>query len=129
MKAFDPSGIDLQRRGMDTYLANKEAQRSIDYGPAGNAIDQAVHMTGPLPDPKWQAFFQALADQGVKKVVGGPSPDGSNQVRGIPTQPDYFTSGDTFMGRPTQSAQILKSRARPMPEGHEAFLKRLYGGV
>jgi hypothetical protein len=107
MAVTDPTGILLKRQGMDTYLANKDAQRQQDYGPTGNAIDQAVHMTGPLPDPQWQAFFQALQNQGVTKVRGATTPADqvrnadTNQIRGTSAQPDYFTGGDTFMGRAT----------------------------
>lgn len=149
---FDPSGIGLQRQGMDTYLAFKDAQRQQDYGGGGNVIDQAVHMTGPLPDPKWQAFFQALQNQGVSKITpnahgyqGTPSPQPSNQLQGTSAQPDFFTGGDTFRGRSVvaspdyvdrgglapdalgRSVAVLKNRARPMPEGHDTFLRRLYG--
>jgi hypothetical protein len=149
-RPFDPSGIDLQRQGMDTFLANQDAQRRTDYGPGGSAIDQAVHMTGPLPDPKWQAFFQALQNQGVSKITSGPrgyqgtpSPQPSNQITGTSAQPDFFTGGDTFMGRTTapfdygyeapyagrvgaikhptgaalpDSLSVLKNRARPTPD-------------
>lgn len=109
---------------IDPFLSNKEAQRRLGHGPAGSVMDQAAHLTGPPPDPQQQAFLQAIGNQDVRMTIGGPS-----QVRGIPVQPDYFTSGETFMGPPTQSAAILRNRARPMPEGHEAFLKRLYGGA
>jgi hypothetical protein len=117
---------DRTRQGLDTFLANTEAQRRLDHGPADSALDQAAHLTGP-PDPQWDAFSQALDAQGARTVIGGPSPDGG-AIRGIPVQPDYFTSGDTFMGRPTAAA-VLQHRARPMPEGHEALLSRLYGGA
>lgn len=106
MAPFDPSGISLQRQGLDTFLAFKDAERRQDYGPGGSAIDQAVHMTGPLPDPKWQAFFQALQNQGVSKItqprgaVVATTP-GSHQLTGASAQPDLFTGGDTFMGRTT----------------------------
>lgn len=107
---------------IDPFLSNKDAQRRLANSPAAGSLDQAAHLTGPPPDPN--AFWQALMNQD-RTVVGGPT----NPVRGIPVQPDYFTSGETFIGRPTQSTQALQGRARPMPEGHEAFLKRLYGGA
>lgn len=107
MAFTDPTGILLKRQGMDTFLANKDEQRRADYGPGGSAIDQAVHMTGPLPDPQWQAFFQALQNQGVTKVNAGGRSDAerirqadpsTNQIRGESVQPDSFTGGDTFRG-------------------------------
>lgn len=162
MAITDPSGILLKRQGMETFLANQEAQRQKDYGPGGSAIDQAVHMTGPMPDPQWQAFFQALQNQGVTKIATGKTPadqvrnadPSTNQFRGESVQPDYFTGGDTFMGRHTtpyvgddptyagrpglditppttalgQSILALKHRALPTPEGWDAIQRRLYAG-
>jgi hypothetical protein len=177
MAVTDPSGILLKRQGMETFLANRDAQQRADYGPGGNAIDQAVHMTGPMPDPQWQAFFQALKNQGVTKMTGGrtataPGTSGAtdrtrllpgdqvrnaetNQFRGESVQPDYFSGGDTFMGRgvtpyggddpeyakyagrvqitPPETAlgrsiAALRNRALPKPEGHDTFIRRLYAG-
>src|SRR5215510_9323082 len=72
--ADDPLGLDLQARGM----ANARAQMSP---------------IGPLPDPRWAGFFQALEDAGVDKLVGGPSAPGSNQIRGESVQPNYLSGG------------------------------------
>lgn len=150
MPPFDPSGGDLKRQGLDTYLAFKDQERQKDYGPGGTAIDQAVHMTGPLPDPQWQAFFQALKNRGVSKITpaaagyqGTPSQIPSNQIAGTSSQPDFFTSGPTFMGRRTlqppdyvdrgglapdalgRSVAVLKNRAQPVPEGHDDFVQQM----
>src|SRR5262245_17131316 len=64
---FDPLGIDLQTRGLENAWRQRQ-----QFGPIG-----------PLPDPRWAGFFQALEDAGVDELVGGPSAPGSNQLTGI----------------------------------------------
>jgi len=133
---FDPTGITLKLQARDAAAAARDAQRTEDYGAGGNTIDQAIHMTGPLPDPAWQAFFQALKNRNVENVAGaGPFTDTpfdapvsmttSRQLRGVSAQPDYLTTGDTFMGRPT-ALGALKTRARPMLPDQSAFETQLY---
>src|SRR5262245_38267304 len=77
----DPLGLDVQARGMENARAN-------------------MLPFGPLPDPKWAGFFQALADRGVQKLAAGPSAPVSNQLRGRPLQPWTWpgTAGDALEG-------------------------------
>jgi hypothetical protein len=86
--ADDPLGLDVQARGM---AAAREHMSPI----------------GPLPDPRWAGFFQALADADVTKLVAGPSAPGSTQLRGQSLQP-RFVSGGT-------AGDALASLARSMP--------------
>lgn len=124
---FDPTGIDLKRQARDAYAANRDAMRAADYGEGGNTIDQAVHMTGPLPDPQWQAFFQALTNQHVSDVSGGPSAPGSKQLRGTTAQPDYLSGGDTYFNVLTPTG-ALKRRAllKSLADEQDQFTTNLY---
>ena len=61
---FDPTGIDLKQQARAAYFGNRDAMRAQDYGAGGNAIDQAVHNTGPMPDPQWQGWFGLGLDPG-----------------------------------------------------------------
>lgn len=59
------------------------------------------YMTG-----SWAQWLDALKAVGGDNVRlrGGPAqtnPHYSNQIRGYSVQPDYLTTGKTFMGRPT----------------------------
>ena len=51
----DPLGTNRKARGMEAYM---DAQRQSD----------PRYMSGPLPDPQWEGFFQSLADNGVTRL-------------------------------------------------------------
>jgi len=112
---FDPSGIDLMTRGMENAWRNRLA--------TGSPI-------GPLPDPRWAGFFQALEDQGVNRLVGGPSAPGSNQIRGESVQPNYLSGGtagealaDVARSMESQPGSINWLRARQERQQAEAAAK------
>lgn len=96
----DPLGIGVKGRGMDVARGAMSAQ-------------DPQFRSGPLPDPQWAGFHQSMAEQGVDRVRGGASPMGSNQITGTPTQPDYFTSGGSFMGKPAIGALQGLQKAGP----------------
>jgi len=87
----DPLGIALQGRGMAHRAAYDQAE--FQRNPYAKS--------GPLPSPMWEGFHQALSERGVDRLVGGRSPVGSRQLTGESLQPNYMTTGSTFMGRPT----------------------------
>ena len=101
-------GIGVKQRAAEHRAADERAHPADLTSPGLNGINV-------LPDPNWDGFFQALRERGVTGVRGGPSPKGSNQLRGTSVQPDFFTGGDTFMGRPTAPTDI--SIARETAEG------------
>lgn len=90
----DPLGIGLQQRGMEHAQAYRQAEFRKD----------PKTLSGPLPNPMWEGLFQALGEQGVDRIRGGPSAAGSNQLRGESVQPNYFTGGATFRA-PTSMAR------------------------
>jgi hypothetical protein len=53
----DPLGIDVQSRGI-----NRRWNYGIEH-------PEARLSGGPLPDPRWEGFFQAMSDQGVTKMA------------------------------------------------------------
>lgn len=101
----DPLGIDVKRRGMDAYYA--EAKKS-----------DPNYMSGPLPDPEWEGYFQSLADAGVTKV-------GQDVARpqGLADDPAWQTQGDigglSGTGNTIADQPLMKSNsiARPSMRG------------
>ena len=95
LQAFDPStdplGIGLKQRA---------------------AVNQQPYPGfGPLPDPQWEGFFQAMNEAGVDKIGGGQSPAGSNQLTGTQTPTDFSgtetyggNKGPTYLGSTPPSA-------------------------
>lgn len=83
---IDPSGNALRAQAQQTNLVSQQQQMARDYGSDGSTPDvlaQGVHAQGPLHDPNWDAFFQALNNSGASKLKGGPSPAGSVQITGL----------------------------------------------
>src|SRR5882672_6996835 len=79
----DPLGLAVQGRARDADIAAR--------------LHGQVPIGGPLPDLRWQGFFQALDDAGVSRLVGGPSAPGSNQIRGQSVMPrSSGTAGDAL---------------------------------
>lgn len=82
----DPAGNALRQQAEQANMVNGQAQAATDYGSDGstpNLLGQAIHAQGPLHDPNWDAFFQAMTNSGASKVKGGPSPAGSVQITGL----------------------------------------------
>jgi hypothetical protein len=90
---FDPS----QGSVLD-QLAGLQAQaRQKRFA---DAVANPSSQMGPLPDPKWDAYFQAVNEAGGGKPVkfaGGVSPDESNQLTGIQVPAD-FTGTEQYGG-------------------------------
>lgn len=76
----DPLGVALQGRAREERINAQMAGQTP--------------MFGPLPNPQWEGYFQALQERGVNKLRGGPSAPGSNQVTGLSSQPNYFSAGN-----------------------------------
>jgi len=69
------------------------------------AGDPTVGMTNEgnvMGLPGQRELKEALAG---KRVAGGESAPGSNQLTGVSAQPNYLTTGMTFMGRPNANYQ------------------------
>jgi hypothetical protein len=114
----DPLGIDVQTRGLAAERQARQdmADRSFDEQ---NPLLATSAITGPLPDARWAGFFQALADQGVHKLGGGPSPAGSNQLTGTSVQPDWLPTtglapGVSPTGTATDALDALRRRTTPL---------------
>lgn len=79
----DPLGLALQGRA--------QAHRFQDQVANPNPL-------GPLPDPHWDAYFQAIQEAAGGKPVdfaGSTSPEGSNQLTGYNTNNGTVTPGAT----------------------------------
>jgi len=73
----DPTGFGLMSRGAEQqrqFQAEENAQRQAEGLP--------IRVSSTLSDPRWSGLFQALFEQGVEHVGGGPSVEGSNAFRG-----------------------------------------------
>lgn len=102
-------------------FARAEERRNTLRNEAANRGDwDAINVWGAGKlDPKWDAWFQALQEQGADRLAGGASPAGSNQLRGFSAQPQFLTTGTHFMGRPnldykakTQQEQEIYNQER-----------------
>lgn len=77
----DPLSIGLLQRAQATNQANAQSQYASDYGTDGgqaSELAQSVHMMGPLHDPQWDGFLQALHDAGGGKPVNVAGSAGPN---------------------------------------------------
>ena len=90
----DPLGLGLQRRGLEHKAAYEASEREKD----------PFHLSGPLASPQWEGYQEALGERGIAGLGGvkgvGPSQKGSTQLTGQSVQPDYLTTGISFMGHP-----------------------------
>jgi hypothetical protein len=108
----DPLGINLQARGMAHRAAYDQAE--WERNPYAKS--------GPLPNPMWEGFHQALQERGVDRLVGGASPAGSHQLTGQNVQPNYFSTGATFTNPRTQVTRPIG--ARSTAGDYETVLRR-----
>lgn len=80
----DPLGVALKLRARDSRNAFEQAQGPNPF------------MSGPLADPNWDAYGQAMQEQGIEEGLGGISPkgvghpEGSNQFVGRSQQPGIY---------------------------------------
>lgn len=97
LQSFDPStdplGIGLQQRA----AANRQPYPGF----------------GPLPDPQWEGYFQAMNEAGVNKVAGA-NPAGTNQLTGF-QPPTDFSGTETYGGNrgPSYSGSVPGASGAP----------------
>lgn len=109
--ATDPNGTAIQMRGL---------QNAMDYNRA-ETEKNPFHMPGPLPDPKWEGWKQAMFESGGADHVGvGPSPEGSKQFTGESTQPGQNML--TTFGNPAGVTQGGAVRAAVPGAGDPSWL-------
>lgn len=85
----DKLGIGLRQRAKEAHRAFETEGR--DYAKSQGQL-VSFGQLGPLRDPMWDAYFQALDEQGVSKMAGGSltsSPVGYNPA-GSTGRPDMF---------------------------------------
>lgn len=82
----DPLGIGLQARGRANRIATQTANPATQVG--------------PLPSPEWEGMLQALHEQGVQGLAGGPSPTllAGNDPATPPLQSTAFAGTPTTFG-------------------------------
>ena len=72
----DPLGVGVQSQAQQNHFGGVVHDIDADYGStaAGDGqsqlLNEAVHQTGPLEDPQWAGFFQAVQNAGGGKPVG-----------------------------------------------------------
>jgi hypothetical protein len=124
----DPAGVDVTTRGLAAARAGRQAmvQRSFDEA---NPLVATSAITGPLPDPQWAGFFQALDDAGIRNIQGGPSPTGSTQLTGQSVQPNWMPTSGLLPGQlPTGTASDAVQRTQTaLPTGSIDALKTKTG--
>lgn len=75
----------------DTDRASEEGAFAAGGAPARqlSRINNLKARTTAQNNPEWDEFFQSIRDVGdgrAVKLLGGPSPDGSNQITGLSSQ-------------------------------------------
>lgn len=113
--ATDPLGIALKNRARESYAEYEEAERARN----------PFYNIGSIPDINWLGFRQALAERGVDQLRGGASAPDSRQLRGLSVQPDYFTTGRTFMGRINADPNRLRGYRRSQIPASLAALQKV----
>ena len=116
-------------RAMDYRNNSDQASEDAALDTGGGAaqlqtrIDNQKSRAMAMNNPEWDDWFQSVRDAGdgrPVKLLGGPSPDGSNQITGLPSQ----SSGDG-------SIDALHGRVRPMPDSQDVWRaktrQRIYG--
>lgn len=103
------------RRRWEDEQAQNRLDREREFHSGGAAAG------GPAPfltrsDPVWGPFFQALKEQGVSGVRGGNVRD-SNAFSGVSAQPNYLTTGKTFMNARGGSSPNLNYRSTAIEGG------------
>jgi hypothetical protein len=84
MNLAAPGGNDPLGLGVQARAAQERQKQAID---SMNTEDINSKMIGgPLPDPAWEGFLQAMNEHNVGKVVGANVP-GSQQMSGMPVGP------------------------------------------
>lgn len=98
----DPLGVNIQNQGMQTTQAYDRSQAASDYGivppdqAMGQSIGQSVHQMGPLEDPQWAGFFQAVSDASGGKPVNYAGSSGADL--GYDTNNGTFNAGTETYG-------------------------------
>src|SRR5258706_7435175 len=126
----DRTGIGAMGRARDMRF-RQSLQGLGDYHPAGAQID-----------PRWDAYFQNLDEQGVDNIQAGESPEGSNQLTGFGNTQVINRKGfsqapltglQTIANTPvsstpvsaTPTVHVAPTPAVPMPMDHETFMANL----
>lgn len=65
----DPLGNSVIMRGLQGYWGSRQNQIHEDNS-HGNVMAASIHGGGPLPDPGWQGFYQAMQE----RAPGGIAP-------------------------------------------------------
>lgn len=136
----DPLGLDLQRRAQrykerDKQLAgenwNSIASQNPNigsFGPLRNLSGQLNAVSGPLPNPEWDGWFQALREQGVDNLAD----DSVGAKRGLwSAQPPPLPAGMTedavdqsAIGY-AQGGQVPEAFQGTRPEAQDYMLQRI----
>jgi hypothetical protein len=140
-----PADMVSGRQGLDSYLTDATTKDELfsrwDKGVADRRSTQQADQFAS-PNPAQQGYFNTFNNMQEDSATG---PAGYNRQwvplleslrgkrvnvagSGLPTETyaDPTQSG-TLTRQSDEDLAALRSRARPMPEGHEAFLHRLYG--
>ena len=115
----DPLGIGVITRGLaDYWQGHQQMQHTADTN--GNVMEASILGQGPLPDPNWQGFYQALNEHKAKIQAGGRR--GGDPLPGLPTAP--FNAPST-MWQPGQTSAVT---GRPFdPTQQQQAIKGLKG--
>jgi hypothetical protein len=140
-----PADVAGGRQGLDSYMTDATTKDALIAQWDKNVAERRAAQAGDAsasPNPAQQGYFHTFNNMQEDAATG---PAGYNRQfvpllqslqgkrvnmagSGLPTETyaDPTHSG-TMTRQSGDDLASLRSRAQPMPEGHEAFLSRLYG--
>lgn len=80
----DPLGNGVIMRGLQGYWNGRQNQIHEDNS-QGNVMAASIHGGGPLPDPNWQGFYQAMNERAPGGIA--PSHGRGDPIGGLPNSP------------------------------------------
>jgi hypothetical protein len=144
-KQVKPADVAGGRQGLDSYLSDTTSNDALMAQWDKNVAERRAAQAGDAsasPNPAQQRYFQSFNNMQEDAATGRAGYNrqwvpllqslSGKRVNmagsGLPTETyaDPTHSG-TLTRQSDDDVATLRSRAQPMPEGHEEFLQRLYG--
>lgn len=135
----DPLGSSVIMRGLQGFWGGRQNQIHEDNA-QGNVMASSIHGGGPLPDPQWQGFYQAMQEHAPGGVApahghGDPMPGLGNSPMASPSTMWDSRQSSAVTGQPFQApnystAQYANNSAlNGLRKQADAGVKAKYPGV
>lgn len=119
----DPLGSSVIMRGLQGFWGGRQNQIHEDND-QGNVMAASIHGGGPLPDPGWQGFYQAMQERAPGGIA--PSHGRGDPMPGLHNSPFNFTAPST-MWDSRQSSAVTGQPFQAQPQQPNPAIKALKG--